>query len=71
MSGILGEAGEELATGFLEEVFDEMSGRSTAKWGIALVAFVAGAAVVLAIAGRRRRKAGAPAAQAEPDHLAG
>jgi hypothetical protein len=46
-----------LEIGVVQETLDEVSGRSRSRWGIALVAFLAGIALTLYVRHRRRQQA--------------
>jgi hypothetical protein len=46
-----------LEIGVVQETLDEVTGRSRRKWGIALVAFLAGIALTLYVRHRRQQQA--------------
>jgi hypothetical protein len=59
MSPIAEQLGDELASRIVQEAADEVRGRSSRKWAVALVALLLGAAIALVVVQRRARRVAA------------
>jgi hypothetical protein len=51
------EVGEAIASGFLQEAVDEVTGRSRHKWAVILGALVLGGVIAVAVTRSRKRRA--------------
>ena len=59
MSPTAEQLGDELASRIVQEAVDEVRGRSSRKWAVALVALLLGAAIALVVVQRRARQVAA------------
>lgn len=59
MSPTTEQLGDELASRIVQEAVDEVRGRSSRKWAVALVALLLGAAIALVVVQRRARQVAA------------
>ena len=59
MSPIAEQLGDELASRIVQEAVDEVRGRSSRKWAVALVALLLGAAIALVVVQLRARQVAA------------
>jgi hypothetical protein len=57
MRSAIEQVGETVVEDVLNETVDELTGRSTRKWAVVLVAFVVGCAVAALVMRRRQRSA--------------
>jgi hypothetical protein len=63
------QVGEELLSAALHEAADEIHGRSSRRWGVALLALLLGVALGVVVAQLRRRQLAAGRGEPPPPHL--
>ena len=66
MGEIVEQLGEAIASDVLHEAIDEVRGRSSRKWGVALVVLFLGAVIALVVV-RSRSQQPAPQSETERD----
>ena len=57
MESVIEQAGQAVVSEVLQEAVKEVTGRSTRKWAVVLIAFVLGTVVAVAVINSRQRRA--------------
>jgi uncharacterized protein with ACT and thioredoxin-like domain len=57
VESVIEQAGQAVVSDVLQEAVKEVTGRSTRKWALVLIAFVLGSVVAVAVINLRQRRA--------------